>query len=136
MSGSFADSNILIYALSKDATKADIAEAILLDRDFAISAQVLNEVAVVLLRRHQMEWEALHDFLAKIKLAARAILPLTTEVHDHGLQLAQSYKFRVYDGMIVAAALLAECDALYSEDMHHGLVVDGRLQIVNPFREP
>ena len=35
--------------------------------------------------------------------------------------------------MIVAAALEAGCDTLYSEDMHHGLVVDGRLSVVNSF---
>jgi predicted nucleic acid-binding protein len=38
----------------------------------------------------------------------------------------------VYDGMIVAAAQLAGCRVLYSEDMHDGLVID-RLTIRNPF---
>jgi predicted nucleic acid-binding protein len=27
-----------------------------------------------------------------------------------------------------------DCDTLWSEDMHHGMVLDGRLRIVNPFR--
>jgi predicted nucleic acid-binding protein len=35
--------------------------------------------------------------------------------------------------MIAAAALLADCDTLYSEDMHDGLLVAGRLRITNPF---
>lgn len=35
--------------------------------------------------------------------------------------------------MIVAAALLAGCDTLVSEDMQDGLVIDDRLRIVNPF---
>jgi predicted nucleic acid-binding protein len=35
--------------------------------------------------------------------------------------------------MIVAAALLAGCDTLYTEDMHPGLVIENRLRIVNPF---
>jgi len=35
--------------------------------------------------------------------------------------------------MIVAAAVESGCDVLYSEDMHHGLVVAGRLRIENPF---
>jgi predicted nucleic acid-binding protein len=34
--------------------------------------------------------------------------------------------------MIVAAAQLAGCSTLYSEDMHHGLVID-RLTIRNPY---
>jgi predicted nucleic acid-binding protein len=32
----------------------------------------------------------------------------------------------------VAAALDAGCSTLYSEDMQHGQVVDGRLTIFNP----
>ena len=44
------------------------------------------------------------------------------------------YGFSVYDSMIVGAALEAGCDTLWSEDMHHGLLVEGRLRILNPFR--
>jgi hypothetical protein len=36
--------------------------------------------------------------------------------------------------MIAASALHAHCDTLWSEDMRHGVVLDGRLRIVNPFR--
>lgn len=38
-----------------------------------------------------------------------------------------------YDAMIVASALLAECDTLYSEDMQDGLLIEERLRIRNPF---
>jgi predicted nucleic acid-binding protein len=38
--------------------------------------------------------------------------------------------------MIAAAALAADCDTLWSEDMQDGMVVEGRLKIVNPFRTP
>lgn len=36
--------------------------------------------------------------------------------------------------MIVAAALLADCSILYSEDMQHGQVLEKRLTVRNPFR--
>jgi predicted nucleic acid-binding protein len=36
--------------------------------------------------------------------------------------------------MIAASALDAYCDTLFSEDMQHGMVIDDRLRIVNPFR--
>lgn len=36
--------------------------------------------------------------------------------------------------MIVAAALSNDCETLWSEDMHEGLVVDGRLRIASPFQ--
>jgi hypothetical protein len=36
----------------------------------------------------------------------------------------------------ISSALHAECDTLWSEDMQDGIVLDGRLRIVNPFRAP
>lgn len=51
-----------------------------------------------------------------------------------GIDIAERYGFSVYDGMIVAAALEAESEILWSEDTHDGLTVFDRLKIVNPFR--
>jgi predicted nucleic acid-binding protein len=47
--------------------------------------------------------------------------------------MAERYGFSIYDAMIVAAALQADCDTLWSEDMQHGLIVEGRLRIADPF---
>jgi predicted nucleic acid-binding protein len=44
------------------------------------------------------------------------------------------YGCAIFDALVVAAALRANCRILWSEDMHDGLVVDGRLRIANPFR--
>ena len=37
------------------------------------------------------------------------------------------------DGLIAASALEAECDALYSEDLQDGQMIEGRLMVRNPF---
>ena len=60
------------------------------------------------------------------------VVPLTPEAHDLGLDLAERYGLNIYDALIVAAASLAGCATLYSEDMHDGLTIDG-LTIRNPF---
>ena len=36
--------------------------------------------------------------------------------------------------MIAASALHAECDTLWSDGMHDGVVIQDRLCIANPFR--
>jgi predicted nucleic acid-binding protein len=59
--------------------------------------------------------------------------PVTIEIHDVGTRLAEVYRLSVYDAMIASAALLAECDTLFSEDLQDGLLVNGRLRVVNPF---
>ena len=127
----FIDSNVLLYLLSKDAKKADAAEAVL-RAGGVISVQVLNEIANVALRKLGMPWAEINQFLALLRSLC-AIEPLTVETHDRGRVVAERYGLSVYDSMIVAAALLAECTVLYSEDMQHGLLVDKQLRVANPF---
>ena len=127
----FADTNVLLYLLSQDAQKADQAEVVL-NKGVMISVQVLNEVTHVLRRKIKLSWPEIHTFLALIQSLC-TVQPLTIETHAQGLTLAERYHFLVYDSMIVAAALLAQCRILYSEDMQHGLLVEGRLLIQNPF---
>ena len=120
----FADTNVLLYLLSQDAQKADQAEVVL-NKGVMISVQVLNEVTQVLRRKIKLSWPEIHTFLALIQSLC-TVQPLTVETHAQGLTLAERYHFSVYDSMIVAAALLAQCRILYSEDMQHGLLVEGR----------
>lgn len=128
---SFIDSNVLVYLLSADSRKADAAQAALQERG-VISVQVLNEVTHVARRKIAMPWREIEAFLALVRSLC-AVEPLTVESHDLGRKLAERHKLGVYDGMIVASALLAGCDTLYSEDLQSGRVFDGRLKVVNPF---
>jgi predicted nucleic acid-binding protein len=97
-----------------------------------ISVQVLNETASVLIRKWHWPWSETIDFLDLVR-SFTTVRPLTEQTHDLGLAIARRHLLNIYDALIVAAALDADCDTLYSEDMHAGLVVDGRLRIVNPF---
>ena len=47
--------------------------------------------------------------------------------------LIDRYDFQLFDSIVVASALEANCHILYSEDLQHGLVVEKRLEIINPF---
>ena len=127
----FFDTNILLYLLSENFDKADRAEA-LVEKGGLISVQVLNEMANVALRKLNMPWREIGEVLTLIR-AVCPVEPLTVDTHDLGRRVAERYQLSVYDAMIIAAALLAGCNILYSEDMQGGLIVDDRLQIINPF---
>jgi predicted nucleic acid-binding protein len=126
----FIDTNVLLYLISSDETKATRAEAIVGDGG-VVSAQVLNEFADVALRNCSCPWPKVQDVLSIVKSLCD-VQPVTVETHDLGLSIAQRYRFRVYDGMIVAAAILADCRVLFSEDMRHRQRI-GSLEIRNPF---
>ena len=132
MPASFFDTNVLLYLASGDAAKADRAEAVIAAGG-AISVQVLNELANVARRKMQMSWTDTHAFLTMLR-GLLTVHPLTLEIHETGLGLAERYGFSTYDAMIAAAALHAGCDTLWSEDMQHGMALDEGLRIVNPFR--
>ncbi|HTW27442.1 MAG TPA: PIN domain-containing protein [Acetobacteraceae bacterium] len=132
MPADFFDTNVLIYLASGDAAKADRAEA-LLAAGGAISVQVLNELANVARRKMRLSWAETRGFLDTLR-GLLTVQPLTVETHETGLRLAERYGFSTYDAMIVAAALEAGCDRLWSEDMQHGQVLEERLRIADPFR--
>jgi predicted nucleic acid-binding protein len=131
MPGSFFDTNVLLYLVSTDHRKADRAEE-LVRGGGTISVQVLNEITNVARRKARMSWAETHGLLDAI----RGLLntePLTLDVHETGLALAERYTLSPYDAIIAASALEADCDRLWSEDMQHGLVLRERLRVANPF---
>jgi len=132
MSGSFFDTNVLMYLATDDRLKADRVEQLLRVRG-TISVQVLNEITNVSRRKFGFSWRDTFTTLATVK-SYLDVIPLTLDIHEAGLCLAERHGFSIYDSFIVAAALAAGCDTLWSQDMQHGMVVDGRLQIANPFR--
>jgi predicted nucleic acid-binding protein len=134
MPGSFFDTDVLLYVASGDPAKADRAEK-LIGAGGTISVQVLNEITNVARRKMGLSWTETRAFLSMMR-ALLPVQPLTIEVHETGLALAARYGLSIYDAMIAASALHADCDTLWSEDMQDGIVLDSGLSIANPFRTP
>jgi predicted nucleic acid-binding protein len=132
MPGSFFDTNVLLYIASGDPAKADRAEKLIGDGGI-ISVQVLNEITNVARRKMGMSWTQTREFLSALR-GLLPVEPMTIDIHETGLGLAERYRLSTYDAMIAASALHADCDTLWSEDMQDGTLLDDRLRIVNPFR--
>lgn len=131
MAARFVDTNVILYLASSDPEKADRAESALAQGG-TISVQVLNEIVNVLRRKMRMSWPDTHVFLDMIR-SLLSVEQVTIATHETGLAISERYGLSIYDAMIVAAALIAGCDTLLSEDMQDGLVIDDHLRIVNPF---
>jgi predicted nucleic acid-binding protein len=92
MPGSFFDTNVLLYVTSGDPAKADRAEE-LIHAGGTISVQILNEIAKVARREMGMSWTETRAFLSMIR-ALLPVQPLTIEIHETGLALAERYGCR------------------------------------------
>jgi predicted nucleic acid-binding protein len=131
MAADFFDTNVLLYLASPDREKAQRAEEIL-SAGGTISVQVLNEMANVCRRKMQLSWNDTRTFLGTFR-ELLVVAPVTIDTHVDALTLAERYRLAVYDALIVAAALRAECRRLWSEDMQNGMRIGRSLRIVNPF---
>lgn len=98
-----------------------------------ISVQVLNEFASVAIRKLGYDEEQLSRRIASIRTKAAAISVNDEQTHDLAREVAFRYKLAFYDASLLAAALLADCDTFFSEDIQDGLVIDETLTIRNPF---
>lgn len=128
----FFDTNILVYVLGQTERRTSTAESLLAGGGI-ISVQVLNELANVARRKLGMSWDEIDDALAAIRTLCPSPVALSSDIHDTGRHIASKYGYGLYDGLIAAAALEAECQTLYSEDMQDGQVIEDRLTIRNPF---
>ena len=132
----FIDTNIFLHAGSAapaDAAKRAIAQELLLNTPFAISAQVLQEYIANALGKKSLgltesNIQAFLDGLAEIE-----VLPITRELVDHACQLRRRFQVSHWDATILAAALTLGCRTLYTEDLNHGQEYLG-LRVINPFR--
>ena len=127
----FLDTNIVIYA-NIDDRRTDRALAILAD-PFHISVQTLNEFTNVMRKKLKRDWSEIEIALADIMLRSVVVHAILPPTQLHAISIAKRYNFSIYDAQVIASALEAGCDTLFSEDMHSGMVIENRLKIINPF---
>lgn len=128
----FFDTNILVYA-QQIGGKADRARALFADGG-KLSVQVLNEFTAVSRRKQQRDWREIAEAVSDVLTMVDPPLALTLDLHAAARALAEDHRLSFYDALIIASAIEAGCDILYSEDMQHGRTIGG-LAIVNPFLE-
>ncbi len=126
----FFDTSVLIHAQGPGA-RGDAARRLLMDGGI-ISVQVLNEFANVLRRKFRLEWNIVAAAVADARELFDPIRPLDIETHEAAMELASAHGFSFYDSLIVASALQARCETLFTEDLHDGRRIDS-LVIVSPF---
>ena len=127
----FIDTNIVIYSLGPNSAKAALAAPLFANRPI-ISTQVLSETANVALKKLALSLTETGKLLAMLEATCRVEL-VTPVTLLRTLDIAGRYGFSWFDSLIVATALDAGCDTLYTEDLQHGQVIEGRLTVINPF---
>ena len=127
------DTNVLVHLYDDvNAAKRTRAEEVLAARP-VISPQVVSEYLNVTRRLLRLPKADLMHRCSAVFMRCE-ISPLGHSTILLGQQLLHRYDFQLFDALVVAGALEARCDVLYSADFQHNQLIEGRLRIFNPFR--
>lgn len=138
----FIDTNIWVYALlearsdeNKQPTALELLRTLPTTIATYVSAQVINEFHWTLTRKYRLAEDAVYDkAINGIAAFATNVLPIELSTYLKASDIRKRYNLSFWDSLIVASALQAGCMTLYTEDMNHGMIVDKKLHIINPFQ--
>ena len=129
----FIDTNVLIYGYSDDEPdKRQRAIDCVRSGEAWISTQVLNETINVLKRKFSLSYSQIRDAVQELSEGFPIVL-VSVNTIEMALNLAERYQYSYFDSLILASALEAGCQILYSEDLHDGQRIENQLMIINPF---
>ena len=126
------DTNILVYLHDEsNSFKTDKAKDII--QYFpVIPAQVISEYLNVLKRILKVPKLRLIEHCI-ILIEGCEIVNINHSILEQSRKLITRYDFQLFDSIIVASALAANCNILYSEDLQHNQLIENRLTVINPF---
>jgi len=135
MSGKvFLDTNVFVYTQSKgEQGKRDIALNAIDKYDCYTSTQVFNEISNIMIKKLKMPIAEVKQIITAINDRC-TINIISHEAVQKALDLKDVYGYSYYDSLILAAALLSDCDYIASEDLQDGQIIENKIEIVNIFK--
>ncbi|MGE3595719.1 MAG: PIN domain-containing protein [Dehalococcoidia bacterium] len=134
----FIDTNVLVYLFdARDPTKRARAAQLLQElsesgASLVVSTQILQEAYVALTRKLGMSGADALAYLQMLEGASVRVHTIDTPLVWRAAERSAADRLSFWDALIVEAALEADCERLYSEDLQTGRVFD-TLGVVNPF---
>jgi predicted nucleic acid-binding protein len=132
----FVDTNILLYAISRDPAEQDKAKSaseILSGRDLALSAQVLQEFYVQATRASRPDPITHRQAVRLIESFHRfPVQDITSAIVMAALDARERFQLSYWDSAIIEASRAMGCTEVLSEDMGDGQDYAG-VRVTNPF---
>ena len=140
MSNYFLDTNILVYAFDtsqprKQKICRDLVRNALNNGVGCVSYQVIQEFLNVATRKFAkpLSISDSQNYLTNV-LEPLCEVFSSIGLYHQALEISSRWQFSFYDSLIIAAALSAQCNILYTEDLQHDQEIEN-LKILNPFFE-
>jgi predicted nucleic acid-binding protein len=133
----FVDTNVLLYAMSRDPAERDKSERandLLTERDLAMSVQVLQEFYVQATRTSRPDAIGHRQAVLLVESFRRfPVQDITSGIMLAALDARQRFQLSYWDAAIIEASRALGCTQVLSEDLNDGQDYDG-VRVTNPFR--
>jgi predicted nucleic acid-binding protein len=131
----FLDTNVLVYAAAgrgAEEAKRQRALALIENEDFGLSAQVLQEFFVTVVRKIKLPLSAERALEWIEQLGVFPCLPIDTNLVKIAIEKGERHRISYWDAAIIAAAEALGAKTLYTEDLGHERRY-GSVTAVDPF---
>jgi predicted nucleic acid-binding protein len=129
------DTNLWVYLYAKDPINKSLQVRELVNQKFGliiVTTQILGELFNVLTRKQIIELQEAKQIISEIT-STFSIIPIDTPQVLQALEIHSRYHYSYWDSLIIATALLSNCEFIYSEDMQHQQMIENQVTIINPF---
>jgi len=131
----FLDTNILVYANDRGAEEKQnvaisLVKGLVRSGSGVLSTQVQMEYAAVATGKLRQSRDAITRQL--FVLERLEVVAVSGEIIRNGLELSEAFDVSFWDAAILAAALAARCETVWSEDFQHDQLY-GSVRVRNPF---
>lgn len=135
MNKALVDTNVLIYAYSStELNKKQASLEILSSNNIMLNTQVINEFIWIMTKKFSVDLKVL-TMIIKNLFDSYRIEIIEKETIIKAMSISSRYGYTHWDSLILANALINNCRIVYTEDMQHKQIIEGKVQIINPYKE-
>ena len=132
----FVDTNILVYCFddadpAKKKKAMQIMDGLWETSKGVLSLQVLKEFFVTVTEKLANKMDFRDAKAAVIDLLSWNIFYETRSSLERTFEIIQKHHLSLWDANIISAAILSDCNTVYSEDLQHNQTIEG-VRIINP----
>ncbi|MDX2149664.1 MAG: PIN domain-containing protein [Bryobacteraceae bacterium] len=131
----FLDTNVLVYAAvgsGRDERKRRKSLELIETEDFGISAQVLQEFFVTVVKKAMRRLSPAEALEWMEQFVAFPCQPIDDRLVRSAVERSERFGISYWDAAIISAAEALGSQMVYSEDLNAGQLY-GRVRVINPY---